>query len=295
MWLGGALMAFAMLVAVPSSAVLIASGDGTGNTTAPAGFEGWNYVGRIGGLSGVYLGDGWVLTANHVGPGDFELGGSTYPWVPGTEHRLQNSDGTLADLLMFSIFPYPSGLAPLALRETPPNAGDFVVMIGFGRDRGDPANFDPNDASFPPPPISGWSWESSSSKRWGTNSVEGIPSSKILGTVAFYTSFDDGQLFPEAQNTNGDSGGGLFIVTGSGTELAGILYAVGPSPGQPVDTSLFTNLSFAGRIDFYRQQILDQRAVPEPANGLAWGLALLLLLAGRNRPPGQPPRGIGHG
>ena len=41
-------------------AVLIASGDGTENTTAPPADPGWSHVGSVNGLSGVYLGDGWV-------------------------------------------------------------------------------------------------------------------------------------------------------------------------------------------------------------------------------------------
>jgi len=45
---------------------LIASGTGMENTEPPVGFEGWDYVGKINQLSGVYLGDGWVITANHV-------------------------------------------------------------------------------------------------------------------------------------------------------------------------------------------------------------------------------------
>jgi len=296
-WLRWVLTVCTLLGPELGHAVLIASGDGTENTEPPIGFDGWDYVGKLNGLSGVYVGSGWVLTANHVGPGDFELGGNTYPWVPGSQSRLENTDGTLADLLMFSVFPYPTELGHIPLRETPPNPGDFVVMIGYGKDRGDPVTFDPNGASFPPPAISGWTWGPGSSKRWGTNSVEGIPSSKILGTVAFYTSFDDGQIFPEAQNTQGDSGGGLFIVTGTGTELAGILYAVGPSPGQPVATSLFTNLSFAGRIDFYFEQIETRRALPEPGNALSWGLAFLLLVVNqkrRCRPGLRSGRGCGR-
>ena len=56
-----------------ASAVIIDSSDGTGNTAAPSPDPGWSYVGTRGGLTAVYLGDGWVLTANHVGAGDVTL------------------------------------------------------------------------------------------------------------------------------------------------------------------------------------------------------------------------------
>jgi len=55
---------------------------------------------RTNGLTGVYLGGKFVLTANHVGAGDIDLGGTIYTCVPGTAVQLDNGDGTYADLLM---------------------------------------------------------------------------------------------------------------------------------------------------------------------------------------------------
>jgi len=46
------------------------------------------------------LGGKFVLTANHVGAGDIDLGGTIYTYVPGTAVQLDNGDGTYADLLM---------------------------------------------------------------------------------------------------------------------------------------------------------------------------------------------------
>jgi hypothetical protein len=56
-----------LCVTPASRAVLISSDDGTGNTTAPASDPGWSNVGDRGGLSAVYVGNGWVLSAGHVG------------------------------------------------------------------------------------------------------------------------------------------------------------------------------------------------------------------------------------
>jgi hypothetical protein len=152
-------------------------------------------------------------------------------------------------------------------------------MVGCGRNRGEPTSWDPNGEAFPPPELEGWTWGPDRHKVWGTNNVDGFPGSKILGTVAFYTSFDAGQLFPEAQVTDGDSGGALFIVSGTTVELAGLLYAQAASPGQPEDTSVFSNLSLAARIDFYYDDMQTAMALPEPQHGLLWGLMALIVLA----------------
>ncbi|MCZ6463130.1 MAG: hypothetical protein O7A09_02245, partial [Proteobacteria bacterium] len=67
--------------APPASAVLIDSGDGTGNTSAPPDDPGWDHVGRTDtNLTAVYAGNGWVITAAHVGNRPVELLGIVYPW-----------------------------------------------------------------------------------------------------------------------------------------------------------------------------------------------------------------------
>lgn len=271
-------------ICAEAGAVLIASGDGTENTTNP-NFFGWDYVGEVNGLSATYLGDGYVITANHVGPGDFTLDGETYLWVPGSEVQLESNPSNLADLVMFGVSPKPA-LDPLQIRTTPPPVGEFLIMIGRGRDRGSDTSWDPN-GPFPPPPdvLLGWNWDTTTSKRWGTNEVKSLTTGLISGTVSFYTEFDDGEILPEAQAAGGDSGGAVFSLNASATELAGIIFAAGPTPGQPADTALFTNLTFIARLDFYREQIEDVITVPEPAlgTGLPFGIALLLMLDRRRK------------
>jgi len=66
------------------------------------GITGWNYVGQVNGASGVYLGNGWVLTAAHVGMGNFILSGNTYEAVAGSSHSISNSNGTV-DVVLFQI------------------------------------------------------------------------------------------------------------------------------------------------------------------------------------------------
>ena len=64
------LLALALLLSAPAEALVFVSGDGQGNTSPPPDDPGWNHVGRVSGLNGIYLGNGWVLTANHVPTGN---------------------------------------------------------------------------------------------------------------------------------------------------------------------------------------------------------------------------------
>jgi hypothetical protein len=123
------------LLAARAGAVVIDSGDGSGNVSAPPDDPGWDHVGTIGGLTGIYLGRGWVLTANHVNPSlatDIVLGGVAYPAVPGTKVLLETSPGAFADLIVYRIQGQPDlpDLPALRLSSGTPGVGDEVTMVG---------------------------------------------------------------------------------------------------------------------------------------------------------------------
>ncbi len=74
-------------------------------TVQPDGFTsttGWNYVGSVNGNSAVYLGNGWVLTAAHVGANNLTLNGTIYPMVANTAKTIGS-----VDLLVFRVAPWP--------------------------------------------------------------------------------------------------------------------------------------------------------------------------------------------
>jgi hypothetical protein len=141
-------------------------GTGTFNETAPTGSNisnwqtgwtqpdvqptgytsttGWNYVGMINGAtsgpaSGTYLGNGWVITAAHVGAASFVLNGTSYPVVPNSAQGITatgtTTTGTLTapvDITLFQVSPAPA-LPALPFRSSDPVAlSSRVVMIGFG-------------------------------------------------------------------------------------------------------------------------------------------------------------------
>lgn len=231
------------LTALPAAAVIIDSGDGSGNTTAPPDDPGWDFVGKRSGLTAVYLGNGWVITANHVLEGEVILGGVTYGALPGTKTQI----GT-ADLAVFQISPHP----PLGLLPISTNAditGDTVTMIGHGRDRG------ASTSACAPPPIGGYQWAATREIRWGENVVTGY--GNVLSTDSFFTTFDQSGLTHEAQGAHGDSGGAAFVKNGSDWELAGVIFAIAGFGCQPAETALYGNVTYIADLSVYRSQILS--------------------------------------
>ena len=58
-------MLCAVAFSLPAHALVIVSGDGQGNTTPPPDDPGFVHVGRLGTLSVIYVGYGWV-SRQHV-------------------------------------------------------------------------------------------------------------------------------------------------------------------------------------------------------------------------------------
>jgi hypothetical protein len=265
-------LAIVLVGAGPSHAVIIASGDGTGNTTAPADDPGWANLGiPTAGLTAIYLGNGWVLTANHVGAGAVVFQGKTYSRIPGSEHQLVNPDSTPADLLLFQIDGQPP-LPYLPIALGPPTTTSIVTLIGNGDDRGAATSWQG---------INGFFWANNNAMRWGTAPVSQVGIDVSLNgdvTHSFATVFQvGGSAFP-AQASLGDSGGAAFVKVGgtSGTWfLTGVLFAIDSYNGQPASTSLYGNHTYAADLSFYRSQIVS---LVTPGCGLGIELVPILPL-----------------
>ncbi len=260
----GMAVALALAWAAPAAAVIIASGDGTGNTSAPPDDPGWDNVVNLNGLTGVYIGNGWVLTANHVGARSMIIGSDVYEPVPGSKVRLQTDVSNPADLALFQILRDP-GLPDVEISASAPPLGADVVMIGRGRNRG-------ADTSACYPLRQGWLWGTGNTMRWGTNAVEekGINVS-ISGTLtrAFSTELSASrQTDHEAQAATGDSGGAVFVKNGATWELAGIMTAIGTWGECNLGAALYDNLTYAGDLSFYFDQIDDIASVPACDDGI---------------------------
>ena len=268
-----------------AQAVVINSASGTGNTNAPVDDPGWANLGFLGLGTGIYLGEGWVLTASHVGPGTITLAGVAYAPLSGSAVQLTNSvvgKTTLTDLILFRLATTPAGLGPLTLASSPPTLGNPVVMIGAGRDRGAFTEWDINQSTSP------WTWTevpsggdaagyktlSTRSMRWGTNTVNTgslwvtVPdwSNNLVDVASMATIFDDAaDPDDEAQAVFGDSGGAVFTKNGSAWELGGVMIAVGGFNGQPSagETPIYGNATYSADISSYALQIMS--IIPEPS------------------------------
>ncbi len=227
-----------------AGAVVIASEPGSGNVTAPADDPGFAHVGSPGIATVVYLGNGWVLTANHVADDDVTLGGVVYPRVPGSRVTFTNPDSSVPDIAAYRIDPHPD-LPILLIRADTPADGTPVLMIGHGLDRGGPVTWEGHD---------GFALLGSQSVRWGSNEIAG--SGTLGGDAAIATSFDEAATPHEAQAQYGDSGGAVFAKDAQDDwELAGIMFTIDTYDGQP-SYVLYGNVTYAIDLSAYRDQII---------------------------------------
>jgi Trypsin len=244
-----------------AAAVLIAGPDGTLNSSAPDPDPGFANVGQMSGLTGVYVRNGWVLTAAHVGPGPILLDGLIYDPIPGSNVRIENPSPPHADLVAFKLEERPP-LPDLVIASVPLSANDEVIMIGNGESRG---------AAMTWANIDGWEHASPRAIRWGTNRVE---STNLLDadTEHFETSFSElrgpARNDPEAQSVRGDSGGAAYLWRDGVWELVGILFARGEYEDQPDSTALYGNVSLVADLHAYRAQILAVIDQPDCDDGI---------------------------
>lgn len=290
---------------------LVSISTAVGNTMAPTGTggqptdPGFNNVGVVNSSSGVYLGNQWVLTANHVANQTNQyaitLGGVTYTYDGTNNYKVPG-----ADLRLFRLSTDP-GLPSLSLSQTTPDTGSFLVMAGRGRTRADSlttwyVDTDPVTAQGQP----NWVWSESSfpeangsiqgyktgtndrAVRWGTNLLAGTGTDSIgdYFTTTFSSGSDPSQTTYEGQAVTNDSGGAIFYEGENGWELAGIMVSVGLYPNQPsgAGSAIFGQVTYSVDLSSYYSEIMNVIAVPEPRLWAALsGLFALGLLVTRRR------------
>lgn len=313
---------FAVLAAIAVSSassrgIVVAGGDGTQNTTAPADDFGFANVGQVFDLadnvyiSGVYLGNGWVLSAYHGvrnGSGGFQFGsvvfsGVEYTVASDTAVRLTTPGQGPADLVLFRLSgSFPSLPSVTLANSTPltstPLNPSPVAMAGMGRNRAaTETHWLVNTLAEPDTwtetagtgDRTGYKYGPGATLRWGMNLVSADPVANLNDgfgiTKAFRTNFDTGPLSiaDEGQVAPGDSGGGVFFKNEGVWELAGIQIAANGLNGQPLETAVFGDQSFIADIATYRGEILATIPEPTTMSILAAGAVLAGMTRRRSR------------
>ncbi len=266
-----------------AEAVVVGTGTGSQNTTAPADDFGFGNVGVCSNCSAVYLGYGWVMTASHVGTNKVNFNGTYYDYLPESEVRLTNDpslgfDADYTDLKLFKLTEDP-GLRSVNISSQTVSHGEEITMVGHGYNRAPEMTYwkdNPAGGTWietnVPYYYRGYYLEGGRTMRWGTNVLQMVDDNDnrtsadncilTLGstqTMAYKTSFTSyGETDSEAQVVAGDSGGGVFYKNGDQWELCGIIHAAtAPFPDQPCQTVLYGNSSYLSDLSFYQDQILD--------------------------------------
>ena len=278
---------FAVGMASSCTALII---NGAENASAPASDPGWSYVGQLNGASCVYLGNGWVLTAGHVGEGAVTLNGTAYqpdPSIQPVSFPTSAGSTTSADLEMFRLQTAPAGLGTLNMID--PNQALYtstqVTAIGYGLAA---ATANPTwwNSSWQEqtgtPAYSGYDWGSGGIKRWGTNylSGSGLVDDGHGVTSCLATQFNSTGNANEFQAAPGDSGSAVFTQIDGTWELAGVILAIDMYDGQPSDTAVYGNDTYCADLRGYAGQIqAEMAAVPEPGTSVLFGIGAISLLA----------------
>lgn len=269
---------------------VVAGGDGTQNTTAPAGFAYWKNIGyfpfggnQTGG-SGIYLGDRWVLTAYHVQGGNdsgygFMIQGLNngqdqfFTPVTSSQVHLWNPAGSApVDLSLFRVEDDPLlHTLPNVQFGATPAVGSNILVTGSGWNRdatlhtwrladpSQPDNTTWTDVTGQPnqgPPSSqrkGYYWTPPGfAKRWGTNTTVAMPGDGATFEYNFTSLF--GSVFDNVTNDSqlapGDSGGGVWV----GNRLVGLNLYIGTDtkdPSNPNDVGQPANTAVFGNASFY--------------------------------------------
>ena len=270
-----------------AEAVVVESGDGAGNVSAPIDDPGFANIGTRNIGTAIYLGNRWVMTANHLKAGPVVFGKETYTPIAEETVRVPNPDDLSAftDILLMRL-PTELQLPSLRLPCGPRRLGSEVILIGNGQDRAtDPTywSVDINPGrgddvwttvdQLATSDRQGFLTTNSQSIRWGRGSIgltgevtETLNDGDVQSfTTSFAASLDLDDL---SQAVRGDSGGATFEKNAGVWELVGLIFAVDLFENQPNGTrsAVYGNSTFIADLYRYADE-LRELADFEPQTG----------------------------
>ncbi len=281
------LSALLISAAAPAANAVVLYGlDNTANRTDPGTGAPWESVAKVTksdavGLSGsaVYLGNGYMVTANHVdlssGYVSFD-GAATYAIDTSFASVQLASGGVSADAKVFRLASAPIGISGARLLSsasekfwTSPSGANrsaaAVTLVGWGVGR---------NATATGAGLVGWDF-STSAKRWGSNTLNNysLVAAESRPAYDFITTHTGTDSSTEAGATYYDSGSGLFQQISGTWYMVGLTalvsnrggdytttFAAEANNGSNGDENLFVRMSS------YSAQIASITAVPEPSD-----------------------------
>ena len=250
-----------VLLCTTATSFAIVDANSTTNTSDPGGGVPWANVGSVNGGSGTYLGNGWVLTAAHVGAGPIAFDSGAFQ-PDGRVIRLSNPDTSLADILLYHLVLTP-GLTGSVVSSSTPAIGSLVDLVGYGRIRGSAEQSFSTEYG----PKSGFYWSPNGTKSYGRNLIQtGVTTRTLLG-VGSFRGFILDFTPPDAQVATGDSGGAVFYKNSATWELAGMIEALA-SFVYPLPASVYGDESWIMDLPTYKSQI--DALVSSTAGGATW-------------------------
>ena len=250
-----------VLLCTTATSFAIVDANSTTNTSDPGGGVPWANVGSVNGGSGTYLGNGWVLTAAHVGAGPIAFDSGAFQ-PDGRVIRLSNPDTSLADILLYHLVLTP-GLTGSVVSSSTPAIGSLVDLVGYGRIRGSAEQSFSTEYG----PKSGFYWSPNGTKSYGRNLIQtGVTTRTLLG-VGSFRGFILDFTPPDAQVATGDSGGAVFYKNSATWELAGMIEALA-SFVYPLPASVYGDESWIMDLPTYKTQI--DALVSSTAGGASW-------------------------
>jgi hypothetical protein len=309
--------ASALLIIDPTSPTF---GNANGNTSAPAGaysdFQYWsNYF-----PGGAYIGNGYFMSALHVfTPGDqTTFNGVTYNTTSKVLLHAPGNAGIHTDIWIWKVDGTPAVPSSSIITSTPTAGEEVLIVAGGAGRRSTPTYWDvtynnpgadvwTETPTAPTAEAKGFFADGVGGKRWGTNKVAlsnvSLEFDTSYITEGFATEFSLIDSTPwEAQGSNGDSGGPIYVKRGGQWYLAGFTEAIGSIQngepanffdGQPTAAPYpgifyYTNPDFPGQVmgsatyfsdlSAYQDQLLAF-GVPLPEPATATGLLLFTAYA----------------
>lgn len=271
-----------LLSALDAYAVFIASGTPNANTTQPAGDQGWSSMGIYNGAGAAYLGNGWFVTAGHLGAAatTVKFDSVNYAIDSSSWTRITNSNGSYADARLFRLASPSAILTPGAqINSEVLSTGTSLTMIGYGRNVSSIVTnqYTTGSGAKRQTQTQVRYYEGTTSQmKWGVNEISGFSNSFESVGFGFYSDVFVTTLYTnKAQALDKDSGGGVFVyddVSGkyllAGIMIGAVRYSDTNGIFAVTDTgnSSLNSKTYSVNLSAYSDQI--NQVIPEPATAV---------------------------